>query len=123
MSNAVDGRRRCQHCRSVVDLASGVKLAIERDGEERTWAFCEDCADSECRHCGGLTPVRTLVATDIERKATGRHVACDRCGDGAPVKNAVELRHPDDPEYQKRVCGDCFRGITVPPEDTVVRDF
>lgn len=123
MPNAVDGRLRCENCRSAVDLASGVKLSIEHGGEQRTWAFCEDCADIECRHCGGLTPVRTLVAKDLERKATGRQIECDRCGEGASAKNAVELRHPDDPEYQKRVCGDCFKGITVPPDYTVIRDI
>lgn len=123
MSDAVDGRLRCEDCRSVVDLATGVKVSIERDGEQRTWVYCGDCADIECRHCGGLTPVRTLVAEDLERQATIPHVECDRCGEGAPAKNAVELRHPDDPEYQKRVCGECFQGITVPPDYTVIRDL
>lgn len=123
MSGTEDERLRCGNCRAEVDLATGVKVSIEREGEQLTGALCEDCAAIECRHCGGTTSIRTLLEGDFQLLSKSPLVECDRCEEEVSARHAVEIQHPNDPQYQKRICEDCFKEITVPQDYTVIRDF
>jgi len=123
MVEAADEELQCGNCRSEVDLATGVKITIKSEGQKQTGALCEECAEVECDDCGGMTSIRTLLEGDIQLLAKSPLIVCDRCEAEWEARDAVEIRHPNDPQYRKRICGDCFKEITVPPDYEVLRDF
>ena len=97
-----------------------MKVRLRRGNTERSTVLCPDCAALDCGHCG--TPVPLTAALDEDRRGGTHVLTCSRCEENVPLQDMVEIRRENDPNYSKRVCGDCLDEIAVPSGYRVVRD-
>lgn len=113
----------CNECGTNIGSDPVTKIIIEQDNKRLTTVLCPACAVIECTDCGFDVSLKTTIDEREEIWTDTQLVECNRCDGSIPLRNAVELRHKQDPQYHRRLCGDCFEEITVPADYNVVRDF
>lgn len=118
-----DRPARCQDCRTPLAGTPTVDVVIRRDDTRRTTVLCEDCARVDCGNCGHGVAVASALTKRADIWETVDLYECVKCGRSVPEADIVELRHENDAQYRKLVCGDCLKEISIPPNIRVVRDL
>ncbi len=110
----------CRHCGATVGSGEAVKVEVREANRVRSTVLCADCASLNCGHCG--TPISLTAALDEDQRGGTNVLVCSRCEEDTLLADIVEIRREGDPNYRKRVCGDCLDEISVPTGYKVVRD-
>lgn len=110
----------CRHCGTSVGRGRGVQVVVREESATRSTVLCPECATLDCRNCGAAVPL--MAALQEDRRGGTHQMTCSRCEAEVPLVDGVEIRREGDPNYRKRVCGDCLGEISVPPGYVVVRD-
>lgn len=113
---------RCLDCGTPLGGTPTVDVVIERGDKRRTTVLCDDCATVDCVNCGHEVPVASALTNRGDIWETVEPYECVKCERSVPGADIVELRHESDAQYRKRVCGDCLKEISIPPNIRVVRD-
>ena len=111
----------CRHCgQRVGSREEGVKVEVRKGTSTRSTVLCAECASLNCQNCGASIPLDAALEEDHRG---GSHVmVCGRCEDEVLLAEMVEIRREGDPNYRKRICGDCLDDISVPSGYKVVRE-
>lgn len=110
----------CRHCGARVGSDEGVRVLVRKENTARSTVLCPECATLGCQNCGTSIPLS--AALDEERRGGTQIFVCGRCEEEVLVADMVEIRREGDPNYRKRVCGDCLDEISVPRGYKVIRD-
>jgi len=110
----------CRHCGAHVGSGRGVRVEIRKEDVSRSTVLCEECASLNCSNCGASIPLS--AALEEERRGASHVLTCSRCEEDVLLADMVEIRREGDPNYRKRVCGDCLDEISVPSGYQVIRD-